>query len=83
MVREELKMTLQYYCRHCGTKLGAIDQPSISTEMLGFHKLSDVERQEMIQYDHKGNIQIKTICEDCQEALERNPDFHQYDYLIH
>jgi Protein of unknown function (DUF2757) len=37
----------------------------------------------MVAYDVTGNIHITAICEDCQEALERNPDYHQYDFLIH
>jgi hypothetical protein len=37
----------------------------------------------MVSYDHAGDIHVTAICEDCQETLERNPDYHQYDYLIH
>jgi hypothetical protein len=76
-------MAIHYHCHHCGTNLGSIEQPSIHSETLGLHKLTDQERQEMITYDSAGDIRITAICEDCQEALERNPDYHQYDYLIH
>ena len=76
-------MTIYYHCRHCGTNLGSIEQTSIHAETLGLHKLTDQERQEMVSYEPSGDIQIKAICEDCQEALERNPDYHQYDFLIH
>lgn len=75
-------MAIHYHCRHCGTKLGTIEQSSIHSETLGLHKLTDQERQEMVAYDSSGNIRITAICEDCQEALERNPDYHQYDFLI-
>lgn len=76
-------MALHYYCRHCGTKLGTIEQQTIQTEQLGFHQLNDVERQEMIVYDSKGDIQVKSICEDCYESLQRNPELYQNDYIIH
>ncbi|MBP3039319.1 anti-sigma-F factor Fin family protein [Bacillaceae bacterium Marseille-Q3522] len=77
-------MAIYYHCRHCGVKLGEIDSLMTETEKLGFHKLNDEERQEMITYDQtNGNIYVKTICEDCQELLERYPEFHQQDYLIH
>ncbi len=76
-------MAIHYHCRHCGTKIGSIDQASIHSETLGLHKLTEQERQEMVAYDTSGDIYITAICEDCQEALERNPDYHQYDFLIH
>lgn len=76
-------MAIHYHCRHCGMNIGKIDQMSIHSEQLGLHKLSDEERQEMVSYDQQGDIHIAAICEDCQEQLTRNPDYHQYDFLIH
>jgi hypothetical protein len=35
-------------------KLGTLDQFSVETERLGFHKLNDEERQEMITYNQWG-----------------------------
>ncbi|MFT4415984.1 anti-sigma-F factor Fin family protein [Fredinandcohnia humi] len=75
-------MSLHYYCRHCGVKVGSIDNVSVHSESLGFHQLSDEERQEMISYETNGDIHVKTICEDCQEALHRNPELHQYETFI-
>jgi hypothetical protein len=54
----------------------------LSSESLGLHTLTDQERLEMVSYDPAGDIYITSICEDCQEALERNPDYHQLDFLI-
>ncbi|WP_174734819.1 anti-sigma-F factor Fin family protein [Mesobacillus harenae] len=76
-------MAINYFCRHCGTKMGSLDSMSVHTESLGLHKLTDEERQTMVSYENTGDVHIKSICEDCQESLERNPDYHQYDYLIH
>ncbi|MDQ0216194.1 hypothetical protein J2S13_002634 [Oikeobacillus pervagus] len=76
-------MAIHYRCRHCGTNIGSIDQSAISTEQLGLQLLSTDERKEMVQYERNGDVNISTICEDCQESLERNPEFHQYDYFIH
>jgi Protein of unknown function (DUF2757) len=36
----------------------------------------------MIHYRNDGDIEIKTICEDCQESLERYPDYHGLDHII-
>ncbi|MFB6469330.1 anti-sigma-F factor Fin family protein [Cytobacillus sp. Hz8] len=76
-------MAIHYRCRHCGVELGTIESLSIETNRLGFHKLTDDERLDMIFYSPSGDIQIKVICEDCQELLQRNPDYYQYDFLIH
>ncbi|MBL4954205.1 anti-sigma-F factor Fin family protein [Neobacillus sp. OS1-32] len=76
-------MAIHYYCRHCGVKLGSIEQVSVHSEVLGLDKLTEQERQDMVIYEPSGDIQIRAICEDCQESLERNPDYHQYDFLIH
>ncbi len=76
-------MALHYYCSHCGTKVGSLDSISIHSESLGLHKLTDAERHDMISYVDNGDIHIKSICEDCQESLERNPGYHENDFLIH
>ena len=76
-------MAIHYHCRHCGVKIGTLDYDSIESERLGFHKLNDEERQDMITYNYNGDLQIKSICEDCQESFERNPEYYQNDFLIH
>ncbi|WP_223703311.1 anti-sigma-F factor Fin [Sutcliffiella deserti] len=75
-------MAIHYNCRHCGYKVGTIDATSVFTEQLGFHQLTDKERQEMIAYKPNGDIHVKTICEDCQEALDRNPAWHESESFI-
>ena len=75
-------MSIHYYCRHCGVKVGMIDRMSLYSEELGFHHLNDEERVDMISYEDNGDIQVKTICEDCQEALDRNPHFHENQTFI-
>lgn len=75
-------MAIHYHCRHCGVKIGTIHKTSISSESLGLDKLTEQERLEMIMYDPFGDIYITSICEDCQEAFERNPDYHQFGFLI-
>ncbi|TCP22543.1 uncharacterized protein DUF2757 [Scopulibacillus darangshiensis] len=75
-------MDVIYKCRHCGTKVGHIEANAFRTNDLGFDQLTAEERKDMIQYDDNGHIHVSTICEDCQEALERNPEFHQWDTFI-
>lgn len=75
-------MAIQYICRHCGVEIGKIENEHMHAENLGFHLLTDKERLEMISYDQSGNLQVRAICEDCHELLQRNPEYHQHDFLI-
>jgi hypothetical protein len=81
-VEEGLFLAIYYHCHHCGVNIGTIHQLAVDSERLGFHTLSDEERQEMVSYDQYGDIHVTSICEDCQELLQRNPEYHQYDFLI-
>lgn len=75
-------MAIVYECRHCRQEIGRISQLEIDAKYLGFQMLSSEERIEMIHYESDGNVRVKIICEDCQEALERNPLYHQLDDFI-
>jgi hypothetical protein len=75
-------MAINYVCRHCNHKVGKLEQQSASAKQLGFDHLNEQERLEMIDYQTNGDMTVKTICEDCQEALQRNPDYHQLETFI-
>ena len=75
-------MAVVYICRHCGLEIGRIQDQGLAMKNLGFHILTSDERIEMIDYKADGNIRVKVICEDCQEALERNPFYHLLDPFI-
>lgn len=76
-------MAIHYYCRHCSSKIGTIDQPSFDSGKLGLEALTDEEKQEMVSYGSEGDVHIKAICEDCHANLLQNPELHQYSHLIH
>jgi Protein of unknown function (DUF2757). len=76
-------MRIFYECRHCGMNLGKLEGSHFSSEKLGFHKLTEDERAEMIRHEPSGDIKVKTICEDCFTALSMNPDYYENDYIIH
>ena len=75
-------MAIRYYCRHCSVHMGTLEQSVLSSEQLGFDHLDPNERQALITYDKHGDIIVKSICEDCQETLERHPEYHEYDNFI-
>lgn len=74
-------MALHYDCRHCGTRIGSIEHPADS-RLLGLSFLSDEERKDMVVYEPSGDVRVASICEDCYEAFERNPELHQNNYII-
>ncbi|GAE36570.1 anti-sigma-F factor Fin family protein [Halalkalibacter akibai] len=74
-------MAIHYQCRHCKTKLGEIDQ-QVESNALGFDQLSSSERTDMVTYASNGDIHVEAICEDCHEALMRNPDLYELDHVI-
>ncbi|GGE54036.1 anti-sigma-F factor Fin [Pullulanibacillus camelliae] len=75
-------MDVFYHCRYCGTQVGHIKNSMFDTSQLGFDMLNNQERAELIKYNEQGHINVSTICEDCQEALENNPELHQFDSFI-
>lgn len=75
-------MAVHYYCRHCSVHVGTLEQSVFTSEQLGFNHLNVNERRTLISYQD-GDIVVKTICENCQETLERYPDYYEHDYFIH
>ncbi|WP_347548145.1 anti-sigma-F factor Fin family protein [Pseudalkalibacillus hwajinpoensis] len=75
-------MAIHYVCRHCGAGIGKLNRTNISVQELGFQQLTQEERQSMIHYHHDGTIEVKAICEDCHEAMERTPSYHELDTFI-
>lgn len=76
-------MPIYYYCRHCGTSIGAVDHHSYNYEQLGFHILTEEEQKEMISVDTSGNMHVKSICDNCYESFIQNPNNHENEYNIH
>lgn len=80
-MRGVLVVAIHYQCRHCQAKVGTIEQ-SVDAERLGFDMLTSVERAEMVSYLDNGDILVKVICDDCHEALLRNPDLYEVDHVV-
>ncbi|WP_019244506.1 MULTISPECIES: anti-sigma-F factor Fin family protein [Bacillus] len=75
-------MSVHYTCRHCNACLAIIPKQELYIEKLGLQALTVEEYQDFILYDSIGNIHVKIICEDCEEALASNPHLHGMDYII-
>lgn len=75
-------MAIVYTCKHCGDMIGKLDQQSVDTSMLGLDRLSIEDKREMIHYQRNGDIHIQAICENCEESLGANPQYHELDFFI-
>ncbi|RYG72731.1 anti-sigma-F factor Fin family protein [Lentibacillus lipolyticus] len=75
-------MPIIYQCRHCGQEIGRLNQQMVDASMLGLDQLSADEQQEMVNYRDNGDVEIKSICESCEESLGSNPQYHELDHFI-
>lgn len=75
-------MTIIYLCRHCGQKIGSIEQQVMDSSILGFDQLSVKDKEEMITYKSNGDMHIRVICENCEDALGHHPHYHELDFFL-
>ncbi|KGX90080.1 hypothetical protein N781_08525 [Pontibacillus halophilus JSM 076056 = DSM 19796] len=75
-------MSVKYYCRHCHTKVGELPHQLTDGYQLGLEDLTEDERNMMIQHKNDGSLYVQTICENCQDTLEKNPHYHELDYFL-
>lgn len=74
-------MSIHYYCRHCQTHMASI-YSAVDEDQLGFEQLSVEDRKEMIKGDSEGHIHVRTICENCEQALQEHPDYHERESFL-
>ncbi|KGX85481.1 anti-sigma-F factor Fin family protein [Pontibacillus litoralis] len=75
-------MAIVYQCRHCKQRLAALAHEQVNANDLGLQHLSEQERLEMIQLHENGDMQVNTICEHCQEAIELHPHYHELESFL-
>lgn len=72
-------MRVEYSCRHCGKSVGSLDNPTWSESDVyvhcGLSELSAVEMSDTVAYNKEhGVMQVQTVCDYCQQALESHPE---------
>ncbi|KAB8126496.1 anti-sigma-F factor Fin family protein [Gracilibacillus oryzae] len=75
-------MTLVYKCKHCSCEIGRLNNQKLDLNKVGWGHLTSEEKTSLMNYQPTDQIEIKSICEDCQELLESNPANHELDYFI-
>lgn len=67
-------MTIRFFCRHCGTKLGDVPDDRLNVAQLGTGFLTEEERKDIIAINPGKGTEVYIVCEYCQEALEACPE---------
>ncbi|MGP4042517.1 anti-sigma-F factor Fin [Gracilibacillus sp. D59] len=75
-------MTLLYTCKHCGTEIGRLRPQMLDLEKIGWNVLSTEEKHKLMNYQQNQTVTLQSICEDCQQLLDQNPQYHELDYFI-
>ncbi len=74
-------MGIKYQCKHCGTDIGEIGFEHFETVQTGLQKFTKEEQESSVSHE-EGNMQIQVVCDECQQALESNPQFYEYGHYI-
>lgn len=76
-------MSIICKCRHCKSVLGTIDQDHFDTIMDQLQRISMSDSiDQFIQIEEHGVASIQVICENCEEALGKYPEYHELDYFL-
>jgi len=81
-IRGGYVMSIVYKCRHCGHVIGELKQSDAYRAQLGWDRLSDTDKADMIQHQTNGDIHIQAICESCETSLYKHPQYHELDFFI-
>jgi hypothetical protein len=72
-------MRIEYWCKHCRHLVGELNKPhwtqAEAEVQTGLQHLSSVERSESVAYYGNGDVMsVQTVCDYCQNAIERHPE---------
>lgn len=70
-------MRVEYVCKHCNHKVDEIENVNWNREDVerytGLSALTPQERMESVVYQSPNHMRIQTVCEDCLQAAQTNP----------
>lgn len=68
-------MAIRYRCRHCETEIGRLPFGS-ADEARTLLRLGEEEAEEFILEGEDGDATVQCICKDCEQSLDRFPDYY-------
>lgn len=69
-------MAIRYTCRHCETEIGTLPFESAKETVLLLHKMNEAEAEHFLAYEKDGELTVRCICEQCEQSLQRFPDYY-------
>jgi hypothetical protein len=67
-----------YVCKHCDHLIGELNRPDWTyaevEQFCGLNHLTPSERFESVSYPVSGVMRVRSVCDDCQRAVEANPE---------
>lgn len=79
------EMRFEYVCRYCKKSVGTVEQAawtySDAVNRLGLNQLDESHRQEVIHSD-ADHVQVQTVCEACEQAVQMNPELLVEGHII-
>lgn len=74
---------VEYVCRFCSSSLGKLNNSVYSEEELGLDQLTAEEREDIIIHDTNGQMQVRVVCENCEQILNHYPERSLLPSLYH
>ena len=72
-------MVIRYHCRHCETEIGSLPFESAEVVVKLIRKLENdtsQEDEEFLVMGEGGEMKVRCICEQCEESLQRFPNYY-------
>lgn len=69
-------MAIRYTCRHCDTEIGTLPFESAKETILLLQKMDEGEEERFLTYEQDGELTVRCICEQCEQSLQRFPDYY-------
>jgi len=69
-------MAIRYKCRHCETEIGTLPFESAKETILQLQKMDEGEEERYLTYEQDGELTVRCICEQCEQSLQRFPDYY-------
>ncbi|HJF32873.1 MAG TPA: anti-sigma-F factor Fin family protein [Sporosarcina psychrophila] len=69
-------MAIRYTCRHCETEIGILPFESVKETVLLLQQIDEGEAEQFLTYEKDGALTVRCICEQCEQSLQRFPDYY-------
>ncbi|WP_438314086.1 anti-sigma-F factor Fin [Sporosarcina sp. FA9] len=69
-------MAIRYKCRHCDTEIGSLPFESAKETLQMLQRMDETEEEQFLMYEKGGAVTVRCICEQCEQSLEKFPNYY-------